>query len=424
MRIPQIVLYSLSGVLLFSCGKPVPKIHLSNPSSTDLTSRAISIEREKFSNAPENQYPVLVSQNGDTIASQLDDLDKDGKWDKLFFAVDIKAMDTVTLSLTWSKNQPNYTKRTNVRFGERPAKGAPVVSKTTDTLYADSLRAVTGFQPYQTDGPMWENDKVGFRHYFDGRNSKDLFGKKVEYISPDSVGLDQHGNVVDNYHRMWDWGRDILAVGNSVGIGGFGLFIGDSVARLGVQRDTKVNNIEKSIFTIVENGPVHSVMHFEYQNWVPKLTPYQVKEVTSIWPGVYAFKNKVTISGLQGNEDLLVGLVNIHTDKELVELTHLEKYVILYTHDMQTYDKTWYLGMALILPKEKYLGHGKLVDEFKGIDHTFYARMDIDNEDPLKYYAVACWELSNENFTDPVYFENYVVDLAQQLAVDVVVTVE
>lgn len=118
-----------------------------------------------------------------------------------------------------------------MRFGVRSSMEGKVQPATSDTFYAHELPGVMGYQPYQTDGPSWENDKVGFRHYLDERNSKDVFGKKVSCMSPDSVGINQEGVTEDNYHVMEEWGRDILAVGNSVGIGGIALMIWDSLNR-------------------------------------------------------------------------------------------------------------------------------------------------------------------------------------------------
>lgn len=34
------------------------------------------------------------------------------------------------------------------------------------------------YYPFQMDGPARENDKGGFRLYFDGRNAKDMFAKR------------------------------------------------------------------------------------------------------------------------------------------------------------------------------------------------------------------------------------------------------
>lgn len=89
---------------------------------------------------------------------------------------DVPAKTTRRVRLTWVNEPPVYAMKTSIRFGKRSAKNAPVEPKTSDTFYASQLLKLIGYQSYQTDGPTWENDKVAFRHYFDGRNAKDLFG--------------------------------------------------------------------------------------------------------------------------------------------------------------------------------------------------------------------------------------------------------
>lgn len=411
-------------IAVLSCSKEKKHtIVLSNPAPTGLTDKAVTIQKSELQDVPPGeQYPVLTREKGDTIASQLDDVNGDGNWDELFFVVDIPADTTVTLSISWSNTQPSYTKRTSIRFGKRDSEEDHVHPKTSDTLYADHIQGKLGYQPYQTDGPSWENDKVGFRHYFDGRNAKDLFGKKASYMSPDSVGINAQGAVEDNYHVMADWGRDVLAVGNSVGIGGINLMIGDSISRMGCIAGDTVTNIESSVFNIVKEGPVRSVFTIRHNNWKPFDRTYQVLEKVSIWPGMYAYQDEATISGLQGDETLLVGLVNSNTPNPLKEINVDDKYVVLLTHDQQTYDRVWWLGLAIILPKDVYLGYGEAPKTGK-FSNTFYGKLKIENDKPVKYYAVGCWEIADERFKDPVYFENYVINLAKQLGTDVKVEI-
>lgn len=141
----------------------------------------------------------------------------------------------------------DYAPKTAVRFGKRNSKTDSVEPRRSDTLYANQLPLSIGYQPYQTDAPSWENDKVGFRHYLNRHNSKDVFGRRVSYMSPADVGINAQGAVEDNYHVMLNWGRDILLVGNSVGIGGNALARGDAMYRLGVTVEDAVNKVDTTI---------------------------------------------------------------------------------------------------------------------------------------------------------------------------------
>lgn len=400
------------------------KITLTNMASVNLTDKAIVIKRNQVSSIPADKpYPILRNSSGELTPSQLDDLDGDGKWDELFLVANLPAHGQLVLSLSWDDAQPDFPKRTSVRFGKRTSKNTPVQPKISDTLYANQLPKKIGYQPYQTDGPSWENDKVGFRHYFDGRNSKDLFGKRLPAISPENVGLTEQGAVEDNYHVLKDWGRDILAVGNSVGLGGLALQIGERFGRLGVTVDDSVNNVEATTFQIALEGPVRSVMKFGYTNWKAAERLYKVNETVSIWPGMYAYQNEAKVSGLKGDETLLIGLVNSNTKNPLIEIPVDDQWVVLLTHDKQTYNKEFWLGLALILPKEAYLGYGE-APKTGNFSTTFYGKLKISNDKPVRYFAVGGWELSDKGFTDATYFRNYVTDLTRQLAAEVKVEVK
>src|SRR5680860_867733 len=418
------IFYSLLFLVILaltSCIKEVEKkqeIQLANTSDITLMDKAVSIRREQLTTADSLQnYPVLFNGT-DTIPSQVNDINGDREWDELFLVANFDPKESKTLQLKWVGNAPEFPIRTSARFGKRASAETPVEPKMQETLTAKELPKSLGYQQYQTDGPSWENDKVGFRHYLDGRNAKDLFGKKTAEISPENVGINTDGAVEDNYHVMEDWGRDILSVGNSVGLGGYGLAVGDSLMRLGVTVDDSVNNVEKTTFKILAEGPVNSVLGYDYSGWKPSNRSYDVKERTSIWPGMYGYKNTVSVSGLQGDENLIVGLVNINAEKPLTEITDNDTYVILYTHDKQIYEKEWWLGMALIVPKQLYKGYFEAPKTGK-LSNTFLARLKIENNRPVSYYAVAGWELSDKRFKEEAYFVAYVKQLTAELSAQI-----
>jgi len=399
------------------------QITIVNASSVALKDKPVSINRITLSGIPAgNVYPLIMSQK-DTIPAQLDDVDGDKKWDQLFFVVDLKANQKRVLSLKWVATEPQFTKRTSVRFGKRMAADIPLASATTETLYAKELPRSLGFQRYQTDGPSWENDKVGFRHYLDGRNSKDVFGKLVPYMALENVGINAKGEVEDNYHVMEPWGRDILAVGNSVGIGGVALIKGDSMLRVGVLVEDKVNNVEKTTFNIVTEGSVRSMLNFKYFNWKPNENSYDGEETVSIWPGMYAYHNSVKFSNLKGNEHLGIGIVNMNAEKQLSEVRVNNKWVALISHEKHAYNKMWWIGLALIVPAEKYLGFTE-APKTGQLATSYMARLKIKNNEPVNYYAVAGWELSDPGFKDPAYFQKYVLNLVKQISAPIKVLVK
>jgi hypothetical protein len=406
-------------LLMNSCkaqqNETATKIVLKNTSDIALPQKAVEIKRSAFpfiKNA--SNYPIILFQN-DTIPAQLNDLDGDGKWDEFFIVADFAAKEKKELVLKWSATDPKFTIRTSVRFGKRAGKDEPVKPATEEVMPANEVHTALGYQRYQTDGPSWENDKVGFRHYLDGRNAKDVFGKRIPAITPENVGINSKGGVEDNYHQMYDWGRDIFPVGNSAGLGGYALLVNNEIKRLGITAKEPLNNIETTTFKIVREGPENSVLSFNYRNWNINGKKYQVQETTSIWPGMYGYKNTVTVNGLQGNEVFLAALSNINNTNSLQEIESGD-FVCLMQHGHLTYEKQWILGTAIIVPKKIYKGYmeapktGQLTD-------SYLAKLTVKNNEPISYYAVAGWELSADaNFKDAAYFTKYVTALAEQLS--------
>ena len=399
----------------------VNEIILSNPSDLVLKDQPVSIDR-KFIFPTDSVAPNPVLLFGtDTLALQTNDLDRDGVWDELFLVADFEPNEKKTLQLSWSASPLDHKVRTSVRFGKRKSSDSPIIPAKQETFDANKLPINLGYQAYQTDGPSWENDKVGFRHYLDGRNSKDVFGKTTSDMSPENVGIDENGSVVDNYHAMEDWGRDILSVGNSVGLGGYVLDTSNGLLRLGTVLGDSINNIGKTTFQILEEGPVNSVLEYKYENWRPTdERTYNVVEKTSIWPGIYGYKNEVVIGNLQGDENLLVGLVNIHNDSPIQVLDANKDFIAIYTHDKQSYEKQWWLGMAIIVPKGDYLGYTE-APKSGIISNSFFAKIKIKDNEPTSYYAIAGWELSDSRFVDGSYFKEYLEDLIEQLTVHIAI---
>ena len=122
------------------------------------------------------------------------------------------------------------------------------------------------------------------------------------------------------------------------------------------------------------------------------------------------------VEGLQGDDTLLVGLVNNNTPEDLQQV-ETDDWTILYTHDQQTYEREWWLGMALILPKKSYQGYGRAPEEGR-FSTSFYGKMDLKNQ-PITYYAIGCWELSQDDgFEEESFFVDYIINLAEQLSVE------
>ncbi|MFP4620280.1 MAG: DUF4861 family protein [Bacteroidales bacterium] len=213
---------------------------------------------------------LLLDKQGDTIPFQLDDLDNDAKWDELAFVYDFtqNSEDTIAMEVIDTAEAPEYEPRTNIRFVtlEEPGEEIQEAERLGYKQMGDREDV------YQMEGPAWENDRVGFRNFFDPRNTIDIFGKTTGEMVFDDVGI--RGQ---DYSTMDDWGMNILEIGRSLGAGAIGLKIRDSLVRIGPAG--------QGTFTRVFEGPVRSCLRFEFEDIMIYGNNYKVIHDITIWPG-------------------------------------------------------------------------------------------------------------------------------------------
>ncbi|MDR9416045.1 MAG: DUF4861 domain-containing protein [Gracilimonas sp.] len=412
----------LFGIAFLGCSSGEANFTITNNSEIDREDEPVILTREmvieKTGEIPliEEKMP-LPKANGKSLPSQLDDLDGDGTWDEIAFTLPIQANSSKEVSIVFVDRAefPEFDIRTNVRFG---VLDDGVVSAVEELSISGDELPVPLFTRFQMDGPAWENDKVGFRQYIDGRNGRDLYGKKMSEMALDTVGIAADGTLEDNYHVMLPWGRDILAVGNSLGIGGIGIIENGEAVRLGVRMDAEENNVQNTRYTLITEGPVRSIFKLQYEGWVtPEGNMYDLENTVTIWAGKYGYTNDVSLTSMATTDTVAIGLVNIHNDEPPVTLNEVtEDHTVFYTHDKQTYDDGWYLGMGLIFPDENYIGNTTTADEGPGITNTFLNLIELEQEKSFSYHVFAGWELSDPNFADAAFFDSFMKKETQKIS--------
>ena len=413
-------------LLLAGCSAPQEDFTVINSSTIDRTDEPIVLTRqdisEKVGNAQisEGKLP-LPSKDGEPVPAQIDDINRDGEWDELAFTLNIAAGDTQQISIEFilPEDYPEFEERTNVRFGIL-AEGEVNPVKTLD-IPGEEL-PVPLFTRYQMDGPAWENDKVGFRQYIDGRNGRDLYGKTMASMALDTVGIADDGTLEDDYHVMLPWGRDILAVGNSLGLGGLAMLENDEPVRLGVRMDAEQNNVDTTSYKLITEGPVRSIFKLDYKGWDTGNNTYSLENTVTIWAGRYGYTNEVSLISPNNSDTLIVGIVNIHNDNPptLLEDTGTD-YSAFYTHDKQTYDDEWYLGMGIIFPSEPFISYQEAPEEGPGITTSYLNLFELFEDKKLTYHVLAGWELSNEQFADAEYFDAFMMEEIRKVSTPVTV---
>ena len=412
------------GLSLFQSCKQEPKLVLENPLGTERTDETLIFSRadiEKITGSvPEGLAPV-VKKAGALVPSQADDMNGDGKWDELAFTLNFQASEKIILNieLVPVSKYPEFEKRTNVRLGLPEGKD--------NWKEVDQAVAPVGLAGFPTrsqgEGVGWENDKFGFRVYFDCRNAKDLFGKLQPGMIIDKV----HTPEMGSYHELAAWGMDVLHCGSSLGAGGLAMLENDSLYRLG---STDVYEYQK-----IAEGPVRSVFNLKYKGWDVAGQKLEAVEHVSIYPGKYWFQSDVTVSGFDGEKQLVTGIVTSMLKNKPYQFDANADYQAIATLDSQSLNKDD-LGMAVLLKKDEvtkiarttninFYNLGFQTVPEKSFSHvisdTYYVAQKIKNDVPARHYFYAVWGLENPKWKNIENLKQYMVDEANKLSNPIIV---
>jgi hypothetical protein len=152
-----------------------------------------------------------------------------------------------------------------------------------------------------------------------------------------------HTPELGDYHKLADWGMDVLHCGSSLGSGGIALMKNDSLFRLG---STEVYEYHK-----LAEGPVRSVFELRYDGWDVDGEMLAAVERITIYPGKYWFESDVTVKGMPEGSEIVTGIVTSHLKREPFEFT-AGSFRCIGTHDVQSLNNDE-LGMAVIVPSSE-----------------------------------------------------------------------
>ena len=240
------------------------------------------------------------------------------------------------------------------------------------------------------EGPGWENSNVAYRLYLDWRNAIDIFGKKVDTLVLPYVGQDGF----DSYHEEAPWGLDILKAGKSLGIGGFGRYMNDSVAHF--------RNVSSTIAE-VKNTENSSAVELTYKDWETGEETIDLNAVLSIYPEGRYTKAELTPS--QEIEGLATGIVK----SEGIPLIKKERpegeWAYIATYGAQTLvndeDK---LGMAIFYKTDE------VQEQVEGPDDHLV--VFEPTAETVTYYFLGAWDQEKDGIQDK---ETFIADLDSKL---------
>lgn len=349
----------------------------------------IKIKRARIESWQKGSEPdsllLPFDQNKQAILAQHWDSDQDGNWDYLLMdTTDLTKIHSFANVEPSSIKKLNFPKYTNVLLGKSDSTGT-FQAVNEEIRPTDHVKMQTSNYLYQAEGPIWENELVGFRLYFDERNATDIFGKQQPRLAGSEMG------VGGNYHELQPWGMDVLKVGSSLGAGSLGIVVNDTLKHLG--------DAEKETFKVLENGPLMSSFTVVYEN-LNHLNGSRIVRNIFIYKGFAGYVAENMLISDNTKASLATGIVNLHSDSLMVQKR--DGYNMITTHGRQA-ELEKYLGMALVIPKDQLFEYGTAPIEGAAVTSTYYAILDNKNK-PVSYLFIAGWELQDAQYTNVDFF--------------------
>lgn len=195
---------------------------------------------------------AVIREGNTEIPSQLDDLNKDRKMDELVFVTDLPAHGRKTLQVTLSseKSTKTYPARAFAEMliaDPRKGKHQPVQSITipgTSDVYSM-------IRPH---GPVLESELVGYRLYFNEKQTPDIYGKFNKGLE-----IKESGFYPTDAQLTKGFGDDVLRVFDSCGPGALKGWNG--------QKATHITPVETRTERIIAYGPIRAIVEIEVNGW-------------------------------------------------------------------------------------------------------------------------------------------------------------
>lgn len=255
-------------------------------------------------------FPIrsaVVRDARQEIPSQLDDLDGDLLPDELAFVIDLPARGTrqVTVTLSAAKTQKTYPPRVFAQMLVRDAKKgkhAPVQSIT--------VPGTTNFyNMLYGHGPMFESELVGYRIYFNEKQTIDPYGKFNKGLE-----LEKSQFYPNDTQLAQGFGDDVLLVGNSCGVGTLKGWDG--------QKATHVKPVASRTERILASGPVRTVVEVEVKGWAYQGSELSMTQRYLLYAGHRDLRIETTFARPLRNEVFCTGVQDIMGNETVAYSDH------------------------------------------------------------------------------------------------------
>ncbi len=250
----NILLISLLVISVLSLQAQSFSITVTNPAKTDKKDAPVVLQLKDYTS--DQVRSAVVKHNNQEIPSQLDDLNCDGIYDELCFLTDIKKKDQLTFDIVLSDKgrQKKYPSRVYV---DMMLSNKKIKESNKQDLYISQLTVENGTNVYSMlhhHGAAFESELVAYRIYFDHRQTVDIYGKYRKGLE-----LKETQFYPDNTQKAIGYGDDVLWVGETLGLGSFRGWNGDS--------PTMLTDVDHRSQRIIASGPLRTIVEVTDQGW-------------------------------------------------------------------------------------------------------------------------------------------------------------
>lgn len=253
---------------------------------------------------------ALVTDNGNEIPCQLDDIDQDGRMDELCFITTVKNNSSKKFGITlYNTGEPRtYTPEVYV---EMLLSNKKVKESNKQNLYISQLTVDNGTNPYWTlhhHGAAFENDMVAYRFYFDHRQTVDIYGKYKRQLE-----LQQTQFYPDKAQKAAQYGDDVLWVGSTLGLGTLRGWDGT--------QPTMLTDVDKRSQRIISRGPIRTIVEVTDKGWTPQSNdpdtePIDMTTLYTLYAGRRECSVDVKFNKTAGDYKFATGFINVKNSTE------------------------------------------------------------------------------------------------------------
>ena len=228
-------------------------INVFNPSTTARADQPVVISLTAFGDI----RSALVTNNGQEIPCQLDDLDQDDCFDELCFLTDLNGKETKLYEVTLlSDGEPrSYPARV---YADMLLRNDKVKEKNKHNNFIESITArgdcADSYHIQHHHGVDFESELNGIRIYFDKRQTLDLYGKYQKRLELQATQF-----YTSKEQKAEGYGDDVLWVGNTFGLGAFRGWDG--------QQPTMIDPVRSRTQRIISYGPLRTIVELFDRGW-------------------------------------------------------------------------------------------------------------------------------------------------------------